>query len=535
MTLAFRIIQHILALSAFLLSQLPLWLWPQKHLHNDRFAYDREVKSLTHETSLGLVLGLDRFGNLLSVQATPEKPHLGHLAIFGSTGAGKTRREIEQLKRWKGHVIVNDPKCDLSNETAEFRKQFSDVFFFAPSEGKGHTYDPLDGIEDERKLYNLAKHLLYVPNEKEPAFTEWATEMLTQLFLAAKLAFKNGLTELRPLPYVAWLINLGGLNDVAREVNAVSPKIAQKLLHEAYHPEKKYEENPYRRSSWDSMRARLYPLLTEDVVKCFNGADIQVRDLVFSKQPITIYLRFHESDLLALSALIKFVWESIIGTLITAYDLAPDKRECQEILLDLEEAGRTGIPNLPDHVSTLRSRKISITAVFQDRSQGYALYGRDRAISMFNNFRYQIYYRQDDLETAQYLETRLGSKSGFAHSKTEHEGSISTGESEQKMPLISAQYIMYDMPDDEIIGFWGKRPFIGKGIPRPKGYKDPEPLQLPALASSTETTAKTPPPEPETPPVPEPLSWRDDPRLLRHWPAMQATMAYDSTPPPQQL
>ena len=55
--------------------------------------------------------------------------------------------------------------------------------------------------------------------------------MLTQLFLAAKLARTQGLTDLQPLPYVAWVINVGGLNDVAREVNAVSPKLARKLLH----------------------------------------------------------------------------------------------------------------------------------------------------------------------------------------------------------------------------------------------------------------------------------------------------------------
>src|SRR2546430_3268070 len=179
------------------------------------------------------------------------------------------------------------------------------------------------------------------------------------------------------------------------------------------------------------MCARLYPLLTDDIVACFNGSDMKVRDLIFSKEPITMYLRWHESDLLALAPLIKFVWEAIISELITAYDLAPDKGLCQRVLLDLEEAGVTGIPNLPEHVSTLRSRNISVTAVFQDRSQGYALYGRDRAISLFNNCRYQIYHRQDDLETAQHLETRCGGKSGFAHSKTEHEGGVSTGESEQ--------------------------------------------------------------------------------------------------------
>jgi type IV secretory pathway TraG/TraD family ATPase VirD4 len=208
MTQAFRIFQLIFDLSSVWLGRVAAWLWPQTHLHTDRFATDQEVKRLAGDTSRGLVLGLDRHGHMLSVEATKDRPHLGHLAIFGPTGAGKTRREIEQLKRWKGPAIVNDPKRDLSDATAEIRKQFSTILFFAPSERAGHTYDPLDGIESERKLYSLAKHLLYVPNEKEPAFTEWATKMLTQLFLAAKLAWKQGITDKRPLPYVAWLINL---------------------------------------------------------------------------------------------------------------------------------------------------------------------------------------------------------------------------------------------------------------------------------------------------------------------------------------
>jgi type IV secretory pathway TraG/TraD family ATPase VirD4 len=203
----------------------------------------------------------------------------------------------------------------------------------------------------------------------------------------------------------------------------------------------------------------------------------------------------------------------MINELIIAYDLAPDPSESQDLLLHIEEAGRTGIPNLPDHVSTLRSRKISVDADFQDRSQGYALYGKERAINMFNNFRYQIYFRQDDLETAQYLQTRCGSKSGFAQSKTEHEGGVSTGESEQKIPVITAQYIMYDMADDEIIGFWGKRPFLGKRIPRliEPAESNSKPAEVPADrllpgVSSFPESAKA-----------EVLSpWRTDPTLLRH-------------------
>src|SRR5688500_13546808 len=105
MTPTFRIAQQILSLSWLWLNRLAAWLWPQKHPHTDRLAYDQEVKPLARDASCGLVLGLDRFGHLLSVEATKERPHLGHLAIFGPTGAGKTSREIEQLKQWEGSAI----------------------------------------------------------------------------------------------------------------------------------------------------------------------------------------------------------------------------------------------------------------------------------------------------------------------------------------------------------------------------------------------------------------------------------------------
>src|SRR5262245_42408680 len=48
--------------------------------------------------SYGLVLGLDRFGRLLTVEVTKDRPHLGHLAGFGPTGSGQTTREEEQLR-----------------------------------------------------------------------------------------------------------------------------------------------------------------------------------------------------------------------------------------------------------------------------------------------------------------------------------------------------------------------------------------------------------------------------------------------------
>jgi len=78
--------------------------------------------------------------------------------------------------------------------------------------------------------------------------------------------------------------------------------------------------------------------------------------------------------------------------------------------------------------------------------------------------------------------------------------------------LFRIMSIMYDMPDEEILGFWGKRPFLAKRITRPnqptgrKITEEPAVRLLP-VASSFAEPAKT-----------ERLSsWRMDHNRLRQW------------------
>src|SRR4030095_3235966 len=68
--------------------------------------------------------------------------------------------------------------------------------------------------------------------------------------------------------------------------------------------------------AWEGLTARLCPLLTDHVVRCFNGSDFTVEDILFSKEPITVYLRWPEADLLALAPLVRLVWDSLINGLI---------------------------------------------------------------------------------------------------------------------------------------------------------------------------------------------------------------------------
>src|SRR5688572_174514 len=122
----------------------------------------------------------------------------------------------------------------------------------------------------------------------------------------------------------------------------------------------------------------MYPFLTADIVRCFAGSDFTAADLYFAHKPVFVFLSFHESDLLPMAPLIKFICESLMMELITAYDDATEamKKKARRVLWSMDEAGRMGIPNLPEHASTVNGRNISLSMSAQSRSQFTAVYGR---------------------------------------------------------------------------------------------------------------------------------------------------------------
>src|SRR5205823_10365552 len=163
------------------------------------------------------------------------------------------------------------------------------------------------------------------------------------------------------------------------------------------------------------------PLLTETVVRCFTHSDFTAEQMMRSGSPVTIYLRWKEQNLLSLSPLVRLLWGSLMNELTTTYD-SNQGNGCQPVLLLIDEAGRTAIPALADHATTVVGRGISLWVAIQSLSQLEVVYGRARAQVLKDNMDSQIYYRPTDLATAEYLEHRLGRKSGYAASQTKQIG-----------------------------------------------------------------------------------------------------------------
>ena len=465
----------------------------QNSLHRARFARIDEMSHLlaTQPVGDGLLLGVGH-SHFLMVRPQKTRSELGNLLIVGPTRSGKGLLATSQLLSWQGSVVVNDIKGELFTQTAGYRNTLGPVFVIDPT-GIGHRYDPLANRKTEDEFYSSSARLLFQANEVEPIFTQRATGMLTQLFLAARAE------NAAPMPYVRKIVRLG-LAGAAGRLQEISPELATQFL-DVNFSEANFTDR-FLLSAWGTLSAKMKPLISETVVRCFGGSDFTPGDLMCAEKPISLYFRWSERDLIALSPLVRLLWGSIIDELITTYD-RKEGRGCKPVLLLVDEAGRTAIPSLADHATTVVGRGISLWVAIQSLEQLRAEYGQAHAQVLRDNMESQIFYRPTDLATAEYLEERLGTRSAYAHSSTSHEGEeTSAGLAERPIPLLTAQDIL-QLKDEEIIGFhrrlppmrisrvdWRKHPALiqRRDIPAPKLFDLPQIADVPMGEALTQTS-----------------------------------------------
>jgi type IV secretory pathway TraG/TraD family ATPase VirD4 len=347
----------------------------------------------------------------------------------------------------------------------------------------------------------MAVHLLFKSHERDPdPFTKRAVKMLTAIFSA-------GLLEGYPLlTYAAHLLHIGP-EEAAERLDILSrqhrlpdnQKLATRLL------DRKFEDadfsDRYLQSSWSTLTGDMDPIITETVLRTLAHSDFTPEDILCGREtivagqrqrlPVTIYLRFPESRLLALSPLVRLIWSALLDELISLYDQRAGAG-CNPVLALIDEAGTSPIPGLPRYAATVAGRGITLAVMVQDHNQLEHAYGKYGARTLINNMETQLYYRQSGLETSEYIEKRMGRKSEYAHSKTMH-GAMETaeGESEQAVSLMTVQDIT-ELSETEIIGIHRNlKPFRAKRM---------DWRQFPHLAARTKLP---PPPLPTLPPAPE--------------------------------
>jgi type IV secretory pathway TraG/TraD family ATPase VirD4 len=200
-------------------------------------------------------------------------------------------------------------------------------------------------------------------------------------------------------------------------------------------------------------------------VRTFDGADFTAKDLLFSKDPVTVYLCWPEAELHSLLPLMRLAWEALTADIINTHDLY-GLRTPQNILLSLDEAGRTGLTNLPDLLATFRSRQTYCSLSAQSLAQFKVHYGEYKTTVLLDNIQSLIIRRQK-YDTARHVSDWLGARSGFALSRNKYsDDRLGVGETEREVPLFTPREIA-ELLDHQIIILHGSlKPIFANRVRR---------------------------------------------------------------------
>src|SRR5205807_3139911 len=147
-------------------------------LHRARFAKRHELAELLQKAPCpdGVLLGKRKdwlfFNRYVSVRPTKTRREIGNLLIVAPTRGGKGLLAVSQLLSWKHSVLVNDIKGDLYTQTAGYRSTIGKVYVIDPTRGEGHCFDPLAEKTTEKEFGQVADHLLFEGEDRDPIFTK---------------------------------------------------------------------------------------------------------------------------------------------------------------------------------------------------------------------------------------------------------------------------------------------------------------------------------------------------------------------------
>lgn len=409
-----------------------------KRLHKSRFARLDEIEPLLCKNPVtnGLILGRVKqflfFHQYVCVRPTKHKKEIGNSVIFAPTGGGKGNQIIGQIVAFDGSMIITDPKGDLFLETAGERAKKGAVYVLDPTRGEGHCYDPLQGKTEEGELLTVALNLVSQKGTSDTYWSNSAARMIMYLFKAARRE------NIAPLPYARHMIGLG-LTTVAKRLQSLDPTLATGFLGVAF-DDAHLETNRTIYGIWSTLQTDLTPILTETIVRIFARSDFTPETILRGKEPVTVYFRLEEANLVRLAPFIRVVGESMVKGLFHCWD-SYQGRGCRKVLLSLDELGILPIPNIPKYVATGRSRDVMFQLVYQSPAQLVENYDEQGAQATMSNMDTKTYLRPNDQKTAQEIAEILGQGSQFSHSFNKRPGSEGEGLSEQAIPVMTAREI----------------------------------------------------------------------------------------------
>ncbi|EGP5098951.1 conjugal transfer protein [Enterococcus faecium] len=421
----------------------------------------------------GTILG--RIGKDYIVQPTDSKPNR-NIMVIGGPGSYKTQGFVitNILNETKNSIVVTDPKGEVYEHTADFKKRQGydvHVINFAKMQ-HSDRYNPIDYVTSDVEATNVATKIVDSSNKdgKKDVWYYSQRSLLSALILYAKL-------ELHPTQR-----NMSGIVEFLQNHGEADSDDEESELDKAFlsldiqHPARKLYELGYKKSRGDMKGSIIVSLLTtiadyiNETVGNFTGfSDFHLQDVGRKKTMLYVIIPVMDTS-----------WEGLTNIFFSQlfdqlYELASDHHAKLPVPVNfiLDEFVNLGkFTNYEEFLATCRGYGIGVATIIQTLTQLQDRYNKEKAESILGNCSIQICMNAANNTTAKYFSDLLGkatvkvetsNRSSSKNAKQEGSStSTSDNESYSGRDLMTAGEVK-SMPDDtELIIFANKPPIKAK-------------------------------------------------------------------------
>jgi type IV secretion system protein VirD4 len=393
-----------------------------------------------------------------------------HAIIVGASRSGKgAGHVVPTLIAWGQSALIYDRKGELWHITADHRKRFSHVLYFAPTDPNTARWNPLfevrKGVMEIADIQNIVGILVDPLGRKAGDLSFWdqsATGFFTALILHVLYSEpddKKNLAQVRRL-----LINIDStleamVNTPHREVGRDAKN---KPIFEP-HPEvvlgatalKKMEER-VKSSVLATARASLELWADPLVEYATSWSDFAIGDLVCSEAPVSLYIVTPQAHADRLAFLVRvFARQAINSLMENPHVDSRGRPKTHRLLMMLDEFPKLGsLPFLENAMGEMAGYGITAHLICQSFNDVFSKYG-DRT-PLFDNMHITVSFATSEPSSIDKVVKRAGKSREMRESYSDPRSILgtshrSTSQSEQQSYILS---------EEDVRGLDGRKQFI---------------------------------------------------------------------------
>lgn len=334
-----------------------------------------------------------------------------HLLCFAPTRSGKgVGMVIPTLLTWEGSVVVTDIKGENYQRTAAYRRKFSHVLYFNPTDPNSVGYNPLAQIEHGPRAIMQVQQLVEILFEREKTDPFWdggAKNLLNATILHVLMTSPH-----KSLRQVSRALSM--LDALLEEMKAARydhKDIASFITEIAQECSGAQEKI---RQGWASGAQAVLGLFKDPILaEVTSRDDFSPSDLQHAEHPCSLYLVIPPGDLKRLAPLLRVLFTQLIDEMTRELD-DPDEGSVHRVLMLLDEFPQLGrMEKLEASLAYAAGYGVKYFLICQGLQQLAQIYGEHHALVA--NCHTRLAYRCNDLKNAERLSKLLGTGTGFKH------------------------------------------------------------------------------------------------------------------------